>query len=211
MEYNFITLGFNCSSATVLRDLGLRKTALPFDWIVVNNVNKIINCIEDNFQKFHKNLHFIMDNHWLEDEYGIQYPHDYPVNDNEEICDDWINYKTDVLKKYERRIERFHNILNDPLPIIALYHGPITWGKRIKSALEKKYNRKRIIFVIATYEKGQTSNDIIICNIYTNEDSRNKNFWIKGINQAIQIVSDNIVSPTYIKNTVTNNYRWKMF
>uniref|UniRef100_A0A6C0JJI1 Papain-like cysteine peptidase n=1 Tax=viral metagenome TaxID=1070528 RepID=A0A6C0JJI1_9ZZZZ len=209
MQYNFITLGFNCSSATVLRDLGLRKTALPFDWIVINHVNKFINCIEDNFQKFHKNLHLIMDNHWLEDEYGIQYPHDYSLNDNGEICDDWMNYKTDVLKKYEKRIERFHNILNDPLPIIALYHGPIAWGKRIKWALEKKYNRRNIIFVIATYEQGQSSNDIIICNISTNEDSRNKDFWINGINEAIRILTTSTDTKYTIFNNKTN--RWKMF
>jgi len=75
--------------------------------------------------------------------------------------------------------------------------------------LEKKYNRKNIIFVIATYEEGQSSNDIIICNISTNEDSRNKDFWINGINKAIQILTTSIDTKYTIFNNKTN--RWKMF
>jgi hypothetical protein len=207
MEYNFITLGFNCSSATVLRDLGLRKYSLPFDWVVVNHYTKLINCIDDNFQKFHKNLHFIMDKHWFEDEYGIQYPHDYPVNDEEEIIDNWLDYKDDVLKKYQRRIERFNNILNDKLPIIVLYHGPVLWGKRIKTFLEKKFNRKNMFFVIATYEKTLSTNDVIVCSISTNDDSRNKDFWINGINQAVENIKN---KNNIICNNINNN-RWKMF
>ena len=83
-DYHFITLGFNCAPALILRDLELRNYSLPFDWIITSN-NQIINCIEDDFNKFHKNLHFTLNNHWLMDEYGIQYPHDYPVNSNETI------------------------------------------------------------------------------------------------------------------------------
>ena len=105
-DYHFITLGFNCAPALILRDLELRNYSLPFDWIITSN-NQIINCIEDDFNKFHKNLHFTLNNHWLMDEYGIQYPHDYPLNSNETIVDDWQNYHANVLTKYERRIQRF--------------------------------------------------------------------------------------------------------
>ena len=60
----------------------------------------------------------------LIDEYGFQFPHDYPLSNSninidsigegvfgEEngkfISDNWINYYDDVLVKYNRRIERF--------------------------------------------------------------------------------------------------------
>jgi hypothetical protein len=190
-SYNFITLGFNCSSALVLKDLGLRKYSLPFDWVVTNNM-QVINCLEDDFKRFHKILKPILDSHWLEDEYGIQYPHDYPTNTDDTIVDNWEDYKADVIKKYERRIHRFKTILNDPTPIIALYLGTLNYVRVIKKYLESKYN-KTIIFVLATYEplKNNIDNNIIICNVYNNEDSRNKDFWIDGINKAINKVKNN--------------------
>jgi hypothetical protein len=202
MEYNIITLGINCVPALILKDLGLRKYSLPFDWNVTNNM-QIINCIEDDFRKFHRRLIFILDNHWLMDEYGIQYPHDYPTNEDETIVENWQNYQENVLEKYQRRIERFKNILNDPTPIIALYMGLLSYAVVIKKYLEKKYNRT-IIFVVATYEKKNKNKDknIIICNVYNNDDARNKTFWIDSIHEAISLVKNK--QNRSMKNTITN-------
>ena len=45
MDIHFITMGFDCSPASVLRNLNLRGFALPFDW-VVSNINSLNKCIE---------------------------------------------------------------------------------------------------------------------------------------------------------------------
>jgi len=193
MNYNFITLGFNCSPAIILKDLGLRNYSLPFDWILTNNI-QIIHCIEDDFKKFHKNLQFTLNNHWFIDEYGIQYPHDYPVNDDGTIINNWQNYHIEVLEKYERRIQRFKDIMNSSIPIIALYYGPYRYAVFMKKYMEQKYN-KTIIFVVTTIEVFINNNDdnIILCIVSNNEQSRNKDYWVHGINQAFSKI--NIPSP----------------
>ena len=51
----FVPLGCNCSPAMVLRKLGLRQVALPFDWTAVD-VQTVIRCLKEDFANFHKNL-----------------------------------------------------------------------------------------------------------------------------------------------------------
>ena len=48
MEINYMSIGYDCSPAAVLRTLNLRNEALPFDW-VVSHLQLITNCIEDKF------------------------------------------------------------------------------------------------------------------------------------------------------------------
>lgn len=52
---NYITMGNDCSTASTLRNLGLRKYTLPFDW-VVSSKDSLSNCIKDDFRLYHKNL-----------------------------------------------------------------------------------------------------------------------------------------------------------
>jgi hypothetical protein len=193
MEHNFITLGFNCVPALILKDMGLRKYSLPFDWNYTNK-RMIIQCIEDDFRKFHKKLKLVLNNHWLEDEYGIQYPHDYPVNEDGSIVDNWETLHNDVLLKYQRRINRFKDIMNNNAPIIALYHGYVSLAKVIKAYLANKYNKQNIIFIVCTYEKRYQNNDknIIILNVDTMEQARNKNYWENSIRFAIKQTQTNI-------------------
>jgi hypothetical protein len=48
-----------------------------------------------------------------------------------------------------------------------------------------------IVFVVATSEKFifNRENNIIICNVSNNDQSRNKDFWIDGINEAISRIN----------------------
>ena len=74
-----MSLGSECSPAAALRTLNIRAEALPFDW-VESNLNKIMNCINDNFNNYHRNLQFNNKKTRLIDSYGIEFPHDYPFN-----------------------------------------------------------------------------------------------------------------------------------
>jgi len=187
MEYKFISLGFNCATALVLRDLGLRTTSLPFDWVVTNNM-QVINCIENNFEKFHKKLDLTEKDHWVIDEYGIQYPHDYPTNEDESLVDNWRDYQQEVLSKYNRRIQRFFTILNSNESIIVLYLGFINYAITLKRYFEKKFN-KRFVFVVGTFEKPTNQlEDIIIVSLKSNDESRNKDYWKPAIDKAISII-----------------------
>jgi len=205
MNYDFITLGFNCVPALILKELGLRKYSLPFDWNITNNM-QVINCIEHDFNKFHKNLSMILDGHWMIDECGIQYPHDYPVDENECIVDNWKDYYQDNVNKYNRRIERFKNILQNDKPIIAVYLGKFQWATIIHNYLCKKFN-KRFIFIVGTYEKIKSKNsDLIVCNLTNNEESRNKDFWITSINEAISKIQNNNKDKNYPLTKINMKY-----
>ena len=41
--YHFLTLGYDCSPAGALREMGLREYALPFDW-VVSTISSLEEC-----------------------------------------------------------------------------------------------------------------------------------------------------------------------
>ena len=55
MTYVYISLGCDCSPATILKNLNLRNCALPFDWIDTSN-GDIIRCFDENFKNFFNNL-----------------------------------------------------------------------------------------------------------------------------------------------------------
>ena len=95
-------------------------------------------CFETNFEYFHKNLTFNYNKTILIDHYGFQFPHVYPLTNmtnfennigegvfaeehSNFITDKWYDYYSVILNKYNRRIERFNNIINDTKSIIVLY------------------------------------------------------------------------------------------
>lgn len=209
MSINYLTLGNDCSPAGALKNLNLREFALPFDW-VVSNVSILNNCFEDNFFKFHKNLKFNVSKTRLIDEYGFQFPHDYPLNnmvdiknDNigegifgEErdcvIIDNWINYYDDVLAKYNRRIERFKNIVSDKQPIIVLCRYNTNDVINLQQLFFKHYKKENIYFINSNNEVFESDK---IKNIYTEKNGiwNDTDIWKQCIDDTIlKIKNDNL-------------------
>jgi len=197
MVINYLTLGYDCSPAAVLRNLNIRKFALPFDW-VVSDVNILEKCFEDNFSKFHKNLKFNYNKTRLIDEYGFQFPHDYQLNNmtninnnnvgegifgeekNNFITDNWINYYDVVLEKYNRRIERFKIIVNDINPIIVLCRYNTKQVFKLQEIFLKYFNKQNVYFLNSSNQVFENSK---IKNIYTekNGEWNNTNIWKQGL------------------------------
>jgi len=197
MVINYLTLGYDCSPAAVLRNLNIRKFALPFDW-VVSDVNILEKCFEDNFSKFHKNLKFNYNKTRLIDEYGFQFPHDYQLNNmtninnnnvgegifgeekNNFITDNWINYYDVVLEKYNRRIERFKIIVNDINPIIVLCRYNTKQVFKLQEIFLKYFNKQNVYFLNSSNQVFEKSK---IKNIYTekNGEWNNTNIWKQGL------------------------------
>ena len=87
-----VSIGSDCHMTEFLKKNNLRSSAFPFDWIV--SYNGVSKCIEDNFNNFiPKYLNRIND-------YDMFFYHDF----------DGCNVY-DHISKYNRRIERFKNIL----------------------------------------------------------------------------------------------------
>ena len=203
MSFNYLTIGYDCSPAAALRGLNLREFALPFDW-VISNIKILQRCFETNFEYFHKKLTFNYNKTRLIDHYGFQFPHDYPLTNmtnfennigegvfGEErgkfITEKWCDYYDTVLDKYNRRIERFKNIINDTKPIIVLCRYNTKDVLVLQELFIKYYKNNNIYFVNSCNEVFE--NDYIK-NIYTEKDNKwnDINIWKEGIDDIVKKV-----------------------
>ena len=180
-EYNYISLGFDCSPAAALRGLNLREFALPFDWVRMK-VDILISCIKDDFKNFHKNLKFNYNKKMLVDNYGFQFLHDYPLisDGNDTIIDNWQDYYDDVYDKYQRRIERFREIMKSPKPIIVLCRHNIEYVIQLKKFLNSHYNKTDIYFLVSSKESYE-DNYIKLINTERNNKWNELDIWKEGI------------------------------
>lgn len=195
MEYNYITLGYDCSTAATLKNLSLRSHSLPFDW-VVSNIDDIIRCISEDFINFHKDLYLNSGKTRLIDHYGFEYPHDYPNSDVVEIDnvgngvfgettinDNWRDFIDINLEKYNRRSKRFLDILKSDTDLIVLYRGPISNIIKFKNFMKYRFNKDNIKYVVATTENCNEP-DIISCNPEINGEWNDHNIWGEAIKKA---------------------------
>jgi len=200
MSFNYLTIGHDCSPAAALKNLSLREFALPFDW-VVSNVHILENCFKSNFDNFHKKLNFNYNKTRLIDYYGFQFPHDYPLNNmsvlentigegviGEEkgkfISDKWSDYYGIVLDKYNRRIERFKNIMNDTKPIIVLCRYNTNDVLKLQQIFMKYYKKENIYFINSSNEIFENDK---IKNIYTEKNNvwNEASIWKQGMDDII--------------------------
>ena len=164
---SYITLGESCAPATALRNLNIRKYALPFDWIR-SNPKQLCDAISNDFKGFHDSLKLSDNKNTIYDSYGLDFPHDYPTvkqpksyhNEQDEvggihedtIIEAWRDTIPQVQEKYKRRIERFNSIMNSDEPVIALYSGEISEIQLFKDTFKKKYNKLNIWYVVLSEE-----------------------------------------------------------
>lgn len=208
--YNFLTIGFDCSPAAALRNINLRNEALPFDW-VISNIDSLEKCFQDRFLNFHVNLKYNHNKTRLIDEYGFEFPHDYPLqneNDTENepssdpksvenigegvigeikgkiISPNWENCYNVVKEKYDRRIQRFVKILSDKKPIIVLCRYNTIDVLKLRNLLLKYFNKQNVIFINSTNEKF-LNNFIINCNTEINGNWNDVEIWKKYIHIVI--------------------------
>ena len=81
------------------------------------------------------------------------------------IIDNWYDYHSVVLNKYNRRIERFNNIINNTKPIIVLCRYNTKDVLEIQKLFIKYYNKNNIYFVNSCnepFENDYIKNKIII-------------------------------------------------
>lgn len=204
--YNFLTIGYDCSPATALRNLNFRKFALPFDWIQ-SNIHSIQKCFETNFEKFHTNLKINYTKTRLIDDYGFQFPHDYPLIDKDIniseigegvfgedpskiIIETWNNYYSIVKEKYDRRIERFQTIINDSKPIIILCRYNTKDVMELQNLFLRYYNKDNIYFINSSPELFENEK---IKNINTEQNGiwNDKNIWKHHIDKIINKIEKN--------------------
>jgi len=200
--FNFISIGYDCSPAAALRVLNYRNFALPFDWINTN-IKGLNQCFEEDFSRFHTNLKYNHDNSRLVDDYGFEYPHDYPLEKITDISnvgegvygeikgtpiiDNWRDYYEIVKEKYNRRIERFKNIMNDTKPIIVLCRYNIADLNNLYKLLINYNNNKHDIYIINSSQiTSYNGTNIISINTEINNIWNEGAVWKKYIDYIIE-------------------------
>jgi hypothetical protein len=116
----FVPIGSDCSAAAVLKRLGLRAAAFPFDWCVVG-MEPLLACVEADFDGYTSSFAQCSASR-VANAYGIQFPHDFPglatprPRDPEgnvsegPLAADWAASMPDAIAKYERRIARWRHV-----------------------------------------------------------------------------------------------------
>lgn len=111
MFENFISLGSNCLVARALEKHGFRSVSGPFDWCITCFSRSIIPLLQNNFADFmaFENLEEkdgYNRKEFVDTKYGITYPHEITVS----LAQDYPQ----IYQKYQRRIERFRQIVRAP-------------------------------------------------------------------------------------------------
>lgn len=162
---NVVSLGYFCSPAIELNYLNLRKSSLPFDWVISGNFGQVLELIDNNFKDF------------LEPEFLFQlkqYPQYYRnIKYNIDFYHDFDELKSfdrqidKIKEKYDRRIARFYNTIKEPtlfLRYICSKEEAVYINnnyEKIKKLL-KSYNVDNDIIFVANKEDScsETSSDI---------------------------------------------------
>jgi hypothetical protein len=200
-SYNFLTIGYDCSPAAALRSLNLRHQALPFDW-VQSNISAIQYCFATDFKYYHTNIFLNNGNTRLIDEYGFQFPHDYPTITSpilnldgtfseDIIIDDWQSYYPNTKNKYNRRIERFKNILKDPKPAIVLCRYSTQEVFELQKYFIRYYNKSNLFFLNA-YPQMFMNDKIININPEKNNEWNDATIWKEGIQSIEKLIVDSL-------------------
>ena len=197
--YNFLSIGYDCSTASALRSLGLRTGALPFDW-AQSSINSLKKCFETDFEYYHKNVFLTNNKRRVIDRYGFEFPHDYPTKVQEcadeiysehIIVDDWLSHYNVIKEKYDRRIARFKEIINDPKPAIVLCRYKTAEVLRLQQLFIQYYNKSNLFFLNACPEI-YNSDKIININPERNNEWNDGAIWKEGIQMIEKLVIDSL-------------------
>jgi hypothetical protein len=199
-EYNYMSLGNDCYPAMALRDLCIRKEALPFDW-VLSSADSITECIKDDFKYFHKELKLVNNNSRLCDKYGFLFMHDYPTLNEKRnyldsdsifysentIVDNWKDYYDNIIEKYQRRIVRLNEYLSSEKPLFILYSGDPNEIQKFKKLFEIKYKKTNIIYIVYSSCNLLVKDDTIISCVPGSDNLSSE--WLNAINIGKQKIA----------------------
>ena len=112
----------------------------------------------------------------------------FEEENNNFITDKWYEYHNVVLDKYNRRIERFRNIINDTKKIIVLCRYSTKDVLRLQELFFKYYNLTSIYFINSSCESFENDK---IKNIYTEKNNvwNDVDVWKEGIHDIINKIT----------------------
>lgn len=177
----YIPLGGRCQSTFLIKELGFRTQAFPFDWIT-SPIDSLVKCIATDFEGFHQTLQLEQNAatgvySQITDTLGFRFHHDYPTTsmsvfteENEvsedPIVDNWRDFHAAALEKYGRRIQRFRDAMRGPEEVVGVCRRPLADCVRIRAAIAKTYGRDLRILT----DTHEVSNDPMIETVHSERD-----------------------------------------
>jgi len=178
----YISLGSTCTIAYQLQQLNLRNRAYPFDWIRTKSLKEVIKCLKNSFDGFtdfeylDTKLNFTYqesDDFKLDavtgiisvkNSFNMSFLHDFLINSNSDN-------KIEVIAKYNKRIERFYQTINNDRKIdIVFVRYDMIYDEHNTSELIKildevcKVKYKLLLIINSSKEKIKLSEDKIELN-----------------------------------------------
>ena len=166
-----VSLGWNCTSAIHGVSSGLRSIkqngykTCPFDEMI-SNYKGLVECINDDFKYFCDLNYLELTNFYLTDEliiynkkYKFAFNHESPGHSNLYITQKWekginhfiLNNYEEFIKRYNRRIQNFRDLLNSSKNITFILTRPKTQLcdiQELTSAILCKYPLLNFNFVL---------------------------------------------------------------
>lgn len=163
----FMSMGLNCEPAMALRSLGLRKTAMPFDWLR-STPAVIEHCIRTDFAGFHADVRLDSVSERVVDGLGLEFTHDYPTLEtynNTPTLEGWEAYIPLITEKYRPRIQRFIGLMrSSDIPIVILCNMPFLGVERVRAAIRETYGRTaHLVFVSFHEDKFASTHNTLWC------------------------------------------------
>lgn len=186
----YISLGPDCNSSIAVRNLQLRKNAYPFDWVVAP-ANAIISILENDFSGYHTNVHMNW-NGWVKNQYEIEFPNDF----TKECGDDWVNQHPAMIEKYDRRIQRFRDLMNAENPLVIFLGHSMPDVLNIKKKIQEKYNRPNIYFIVKTGDRAEDDNVFHMfepTDSFTSNEWNDSELWRPTVEKVQKIIENNFI------------------
>jgi hypothetical protein len=178
-KYDIIySLGSDCACALYLNKNNLRSTSGPFDWVSNMSFNNRVQLILNDFKDYLKlsdlknitpndRVHNTKYEVYINNKLECIFPHDFAID----IPFD--KSYNEVLKKYQRRIDRFYNNINQKPKVLLIWFS-------LNSVLS---NQDILVANDKLYNKFNKNIDLLI--IEHNDDLLNKKMQINKLTENI--------------------------
>lgn len=163
-SYDYVvSLGEKCFVAQTLNALNIRKTSSPFDWVDCANENgglsSRLDLIINNFFGFFDKeyLYPVFEENYrlFANKYtNLSFRHEFSQND------DFDTSYPNIKEKYDRRIQRFVDMLKSKKKILFVYSTSIYENININEVISKlqqisdKYNNRNIYLLVVNSDRS---------------------------------------------------------
>lgn len=198
-----ISLGSFCSVALEMERIGLREGSYPFDWLITNDFNKVLDFIQNRFDGFLELSDLEQEEiktHYYSKKNNLHFYHDF--KDHHIPLEQQLPL---VKQKYKRRIERFYSSASQPCLFIRYLSASDTQDACIRGeGIIKSLCPESDIIYIKHGNKNSFNENVAI--VIPDEGDIVSRKFLQQLPQLKQYIIENVDVP-YLRRK-SNQWRW---